>query len=245
MALSSQASSTAEERLREELRAARGALEREIKARERLERIFLYAVESERLRLAQMLHDTVCQSLSGIGLLYRGVETRLKPLLAERPAEIVELGAAIRYSTHEIHRLASWLRPAEVDGDTLVSALATLAHLVSQKIPCELQCPRPVRVEENFAAQQLAQIAREAAEEAFRCRGIERMTISLLRENGVTRMTIWHDGGEPGTDTEAESDAALGRELLELRASAIGASLAVSPMSEEGRTITCKLPKHC
>ena len=56
-----------EQRLRAKLKESQKALEHEIAERRRLERAVIDVTDNERRRLAQMLHDTLCQSLGGIG----------------------------------------------------------------------------------------------------------------------------------------------------------------------------------
>jgi signal transduction histidine kinase len=228
-----------ETQLLRELKEVRAALEAVNASRATLEHVALDAIEDDRRRLAQTLHDTICQSMSGICLLYRVLGLKLKLVNAAPLPEYAELGAAVQYATEDIHRLAGWLRPPELDSSTLISALAQLTDSVSHRIQCDLDCPEPVAIEDHFAASQLVQIAHEAAQEALLCRGIRHISISLSRQGDVILMSLRHDGSAAPVEPYCASHA-----LLQFRAQAIGATLAVSTEPEGEAIITCKLPVH-
>jgi len=231
--------SLTEPQLLEELKAVRATLDDVNASRTSLERVALDAIDHDRRRLAQTLHDTICQSMSGICLLYRVLGLKLKLLGAAPLPEFAELGAALQYAMEDIHRLACWLRPLEADRSTLISALAQLSDSVSHRLQCNLDCPEPVALEDHFAARQLVQIAQEAAQEALLCKGVRRISISLSRDRDDILMSLRHDGSAAPAEPDCTSNA-----LLRFRAQAIGATLAFSTEQQGEAVITCKLPLH-
>jgi two-component system CheB/CheR fusion protein len=229
-----------EQRLRAKLDEARAALELERAERRRLERAVIEVTDNERRRLAQMLHDTVCQSLGGIGLLSRVVLLRLEAAGREEGADVAEMGRMIQEAAGEVQSVVHWLRPAPMDGPDVISALNGLAPSLFQGIPCEFQCPEPVVLADPFAASQLVQIAYQAVNDALMRPGIQRIVVSLSTQDGRVTLMVKDDGSPSETAPTAEYLA--GRELLRLRAGAIGATLTISSKADQGTTILCKLP---
>jgi signal transduction histidine kinase len=230
-----------EERLRAELKEARDALDREIDARCRLERAVIDVTDAERARLAQMLHDTICQSLTGISLLSRVVMRRLENAGREEAVEVRELGRVVDEANREIHSVVGWLRPSPLDGADVIAALSDLAPSLFRGIPCEFHCPNPVVLSDRAAAAQLIQIVNQAVNDALQRPGIQRIAVSLSTQDRRVTLMVRDDGAPAGA---APSAAALaGQELLRLRAGALGAALTISSQDNQGTTLICKLPQ--
>jgi two-component system CheB/CheR fusion protein len=226
--------------LRAKLEEAQAALELERAERRRLERAVIEVSDNERRRLAQMLHDTICQSLEGITLLSRVVQRRLEAADRDEAKDVAELGQMIQEGAGELHSVVRWLRPAAVDGSDVISALTQLAPSLFQGIPCEFQCPAPVVLSDQFTASQLVQIAYQAANDALKRPGIQRIVVSLSTEDGHVTLMVTDDANPPQTPSSAEDLA--GQELLRLRAGAIGATLNITSQAGQGTSILCKLP---
>ena len=85
-------------------------------------RSVLAAHESERLRVAQELHDEVGQTLTAVLLQLSRAQGRL----GERGVELVDAQEAVRASLEDVRRIASELRPETLADLGLASALTTL-----------------------------------------------------------------------------------------------------------------------
>lgn len=227
--------------LRAELAETRLALERETAARKQLERALLDAVETEQRRVSQRLHDTVCQSLSGIHLLARVLVRKLRAAGSPHLDEVAELGEMIQHAANDLHDLERWLRPAVNDALPLVPALAELARTASKTTPCELHCPEPVAIADRYAELQLLHLAHEAVSHALGRDGVRQMVISLSvgRAHGATLEV--HDDGHVDT-TERPDREPLALERLRHRASIIGGVVTIFSQPNRGHTIRCQLP---
>ena len=95
----------------------------ELERRESTRRV-LAAHESERLRIAQELHDEVGQTLTAVLLQLSRVQDRLPP---ELHGELSEAQDAARASLEDVRRIATELRPETLNDLGLASALAALA----------------------------------------------------------------------------------------------------------------------
>ena len=104
----------------------------------------LAAHESERLRIAQELHDQVGQTLTAVLLQLSRVERRLPPGLS---GELSEAQDAARASLEDVRRIATELRPEALDDLGLASALAALGdsfgRLAGLQIDRRIQTPIP------------------------------------------------------------------------------------------------------
>lgn len=96
--------------LRKALAKAEAAL-----AKERVE-----ATNREQARLAQALHDSVCQSLSGVYLLARVIARKIEtpPQAAEEMKELCEM---LNRASKELNDLVRWLRPATINSGAELS----------------------------------------------------------------------------------------------------------------------------
>lgn len=68
------------------------------------------AAEQERLALAQTLHDTLCQSLSGIRLVVSLAERKATQRHPELAPELTELHGMVRTVCEDVHKLVEELR---------------------------------------------------------------------------------------------------------------------------------------
>ena len=232
-----------EERLRSELEEAHASLEREAAFRRTLERAVIASWDDERHRLAHLLHDTTCQSLNGIGLLSHVILRKLQRKGAGEIQEMEELRDAITGAIAEIHSVVDQVGIAETDGEGLVPALARLAMTCSGPVPCIFDCPHEVLLPDAFTTSQLIQIAHQAVNDALRRDGVTNILLSLGIEDSTVTLSVQDDGQvAPGKPGAPHLD---GREMMCLRASAIGSSLVATFHPDQGNTITCTLPLPC
>jgi two-component system sensor histidine kinase UhpB len=111
-------------------------LERLEQERRESTRRVLAAHESERLRLAQELHDEVGQTLTAVLLQLSRVERRLP---AEVRGELSEAQDAARASLEDVRRIATDLRPEALNDLGLASALAALTDGFARRAGLRVQ----------------------------------------------------------------------------------------------------------
>ena len=130
----------------------------------------LAAHESERLRIAQELHDEVGQTLTAVLLQLSRVEQRLPD---ELRGELSEAQEAARESLEDVRRIATDLRPETLNDLGLVSALAALAkgfgHRAGLRVALHIDDELPQLTGETelvvyrVAQEALTNVARHAA----------------------------------------------------------------------------------
>ncbi len=227
--------------LRAELAEVRVALERETAARKRIERALLDAADAEQQRLAQRLHDTVCQSFSGSQLFARALARKFQRAYPEGASDLAELGEALKKAAADLHGLEWALRPAEDNAPSLISALAGLARTTSGRVACEVDCAEPVTIADPFLSRQLLRIAQEAVECSLTRTGVERIDLRLSEsEEGFVTLEICDDGESDTAEFSGEHFSVL--ERVRQRANVIGAKITVTNPSPRSTTLLCQLP---
>jgi signal transduction histidine kinase len=204
------------------------------------------AALQERQRLARELHDSVSQSLYGIGL---GTHTVLE-LLERNGAEKItaELRPALTYTLSlakaalaEMRALIFELRPESLEVEGLIPALARLGEVLQarREVTVEMVLEReptlPVAAKEA-----LYRIAQEALNNVAKHAQASVVTIRLTGGEDGTALEIGDDG--IGFDPQGQFPGHLGLQSMRERVEGAGGSLAVTSAPGRGTTIRARIP---
>lgn len=210
-----------------ELEAAQGQLVAQAETR---------AAADERSRLAHELHDAVTQLLFSINLIAGSLPTLMRkdPAMAERTAE--ELQRLARGALAEMRTLLRELRPHTI----AVTDLATLVGQLTDGLAARHDIPTEVRLDledELPADVHLAvyRIAQEALNNVAKHANASRLVVDLTGDDGHIHLSVADDGY--GFDTTEVSAHHMGLEIMQERASGIGAELAVQSKPNRGTTV--------
>jgi two-component system, NarL family, sensor histidine kinase UhpB len=147
--------------------AFNGMLDRLESARHEAARTALAAQESERLRVAQELHDEIGQSLTAVTI---KAERAADGDAEHAPEALRDVAHSVRESLDEVRRIARELRPEALDDLGLVNALIALCNRMSSSdgplIKRELQGKLPPLPDEVELV--LYRIAQESLTNALR-----------------------------------------------------------------------------
>lgn len=207
--------------------------------RELMERKVLDISERERRRIGQDLHDGICQQLTGISLLSRGLQHRLDGEAAEEAGRVVQL---INECIDQTRKVTRGLHPVSDEPSGLQFALMDLARGVASmsKIKCSLDCPDPVPVPDQDAATNLFRIAQEAVQNALRHAQAAAITIGLKADEREIVLSVRDDGrGLP----QERIGRGLGLEIMSYRAHSLGARFEITAGKPSGTVVTCTLPR--
>ncbi len=172
-----------------ELRAAVNALETEIAERRRLEREVLEISELEKARVGQDLHDGLCQTLTGIGLIAKLLQHNLedeKLSLATASADTKRIVELIKEAMSEARSLAMGMYPVNIEEYGLANALERLAADMARRfqINCKFKYAKPVALADNHVATHVYRITQEAVSNACKHGEAELVVISLSASDG-------------------------------------------------------------
>ncbi|HPC96630.1 MAG TPA: histidine kinase [Sedimentisphaerales bacterium] len=231
-----------EQRVRErtaELGAANERLRLESQRRRRLERDLLEISEREQRRIGQELHDSLGQLLTGIAIMTKALERKLRRQAIAEAGDAKEIARLVNSAVEETRHLSRGLYPVALDENGLMAALESLAEATQNvfRIPCVFSCERAVLVRDASMALHLYRIAQEAVTNAIRHGQTHHIQIELSAPTSRGLLTITSDGRrfeEWPTDHKG-----IGLQMMRHRAEMINGTLEVQPGPDGGTRVTC------
>jgi two-component system sensor histidine kinase UhpB len=211
-------------------------LERE--QREAARRV-LAAHESERLRIAQELHDEVGQTLTAVLLQLSRAQERLP---TELSGELSEAQDAARASLDDVRRIATDLRPETLSDLGLASALAALSDGFGRRagVRVERQIETPIPPLGGEAELAVYRITQEALTNVARHAESDSAQLTVSSDADWLTLTV-RDHGR-GLPNRRAPDGNGMRGMRE-RAGLIGASLTIErPIHGVGTELRLELP---
>lgn len=197
------------------------------------------AHESERLRIAQELHDEVGQTLTAVLLQLSRLRQRLPVALS---GELDEAQEAARASLEDVRRIATELRPEALRDLGLASALAALGdgfgRRTGLRVDRQIQTPMPQLSSEAELA--VYRIAQEALTNVARHAGSDTAMLTVEADTAQLTLTVRdHGRGLPnGYATDGN-----GMRGMQERAGLIGACLRIqTPTDGTGTVLRLELP---
>jgi len=216
------------------------ALSGEMAKRKELERELLAISEREQHRIGHELHDSLCQHLTGTALagqvLVQKMAAKSMPE-AEAMKNIVKLtGDGIEMARN----IARGLFPVEFNATGLMSALEELAANEAKQhaVDCRFDCEKPVYINNPEVAGHLFRIAQEAVRNAVKHSHASRIVILFTETENGARLAIRDNG--TGLKTQPREHKGMGLQIMEHRASILGAAFAIQSDSA-GTAVTCEL----
>jgi signal transduction histidine kinase len=201
------------------------------------------AALEERQRIARELHDSVSQSLYGIGLAAR---TALELLTRdpEKARSILQYTLTLAQSgLTEMRSLILELRPELLATEGLIRALTKQMEAVQQRRDVEVDaslCSEPdipLPAKEAFY-----RIAQEAVNNAVKHARAHHIAVRLVCHDHQAELEIVDDG--VGFDPNGEFPGHMGLRSMRERADAVGAHFAINSAPGEGAKVTVAYPLH-
>jgi signal transduction histidine kinase len=215
-------------------------LKGEVEQRRRLEVELLAAVESERQRIGQDLHDDLCQRLGAIALLIGSLAKEVSVLDEKLGGRLQKIPSLVTETIRSCRNLARGLHPVTLASAGLPAALEELATRVPADV--NFHWPRSERIDfEPMLALHLYRIAEEAVANAVKHAGANSITIGLAILDGRPVLEIADDGKGIGEKPKTEG---MGLRNMQYRASVIGGELTVEARKGGGTCVRCTLPRR-
>lgn len=210
----------------------------DVSDRKRLEHRILEAVEMERERIGQDLHDDVGQILTGASLLAGALREKLGED-SGAVADLERIRGLVNQAIRHSRDLARGLHSASIGISGLRAALEDLAASVTavSGVACRVQGGDLGTGEDRQRPKHLFRIVQEAVSNSLRHANPHSIVISLLTGQEGEGIAIVDDG--IGFDPASGGGEGLGLLLMRHRASMIGASLEVTSGPGRGTTIRC------
>ena len=210
----------------------------DLSERTHLERQVARLANEQRRQLGQQVHDSLGQQLTAIGLLVGTLRSRLGT--GDSVADVTSnLERCVDDAKAHTRAIVKGLAPLKIDAHGLQFALAELAQgtALTHGIACRLECPHPVALHDNFTANELYLIAREAVHNAVKHGRPGSIVIRLESSQGLL-LQIWDDGVGIARARERAHEG-FGLRIMRYRSRLIGATLKVVRGANGGTVVTC------
>jgi len=210
--------------------------------RERLQRELLDISEREQRRIAQDLHDGLCQQLIGSSYLAASLQRRLAQRNDPEAPGLKRLAESLRNSAADARALSHGLHPVDSEPRGLMKALENFAQVTSRMfgVTCEFVCPKPVLLREQSTATNLYRIAQEAVGNAIKHGACARVTMRL-QHAGRTHLALTVRDNGSGIPSVRGKDG-MGLQIMHYRASMCGGTLEIRKAAPRGTVIQCRVP---
>jgi two-component system, NarL family, sensor histidine kinase UhpB len=199
----------------------------------------LAAHESERLRIAQELHDEVGQTLTAVLLQLSRVEARLP---ADLRGELSEAQEAARESLEDVRRIATDLRPEILNDLGLASAVAALANSFGQRTGIRVSLQIEDTTPQLSGEQELVvyRVAQEALTNVARHAECDSADLTLMSDSRSLTLKVRDYGRGLSGGQSVEGNGVRG---MRERSGLIGASLGLGrPKEGPGTEMLLKVP---
>jgi PAS domain S-box-containing protein len=213
----------------------------DVTQRRQAEKQMADAMVAEQRRLGQELHDGLVQQLTGLGMIARSLQDRLRSESHPQADAVGELCGLIREAQRQGRAMLKGLRPVEVDAHGLMAAIEDLATGTETwyGIPCSVRFDQPVQVEDTNIATQLFYIVREAVANAVRHAKAKHIEIRLDEKDEGILLQVRDNG--VGITAALQAAEGMGLRIMRYRASLIGATVDLATAEAGGTVVTCML----
>lgn len=193
----------------------------------------------EQQDLLHTLHDSLGQTLTGLGLMASALRKRLGAADAAIADTSRQIAQHAESALGEIRQLAKGLFPTDLDADGLLSALRQLATMTQAMHPVrvDVQEDSSCALRDHRIATNLYRIAQEAVTNSVKHADAQTITIRIQTNSGLTTLRV-SDDGRGIEDLGADVDG-VGLRIMNYRARSIGATLTVAPQASGGTMVTC------
>ena len=223
------------------LRVTNAELKSEIERRKGLEGEILEISDREQQRLAQELHDGICQHLTAVAFMARSVGLRLRNHRVVEVKDIEKIAELVNNAATDTRNLSRALHRFDVDAAGLVEALEDLVDREMWRTPCRLEVKPSFHLDDDTVAAHLYRIAREAVINANKHAQAAQIVVKLERsEQKQLVLSVTDDGiGIPKARNGARG---LGFHIMNYRAGLMGGQLKVESPEKGGTRVACYLP---
>lgn len=204
------------------------------------------AEEAERKRLARELHDQVGQSLTALGINLKIISSHLPPYSRAQSC-IAESQVLLETTTEAIRNVMSDLRPPMLDDYGLLATLHWYGSQIHGRTGIKVNIHGSDKKSRQIplsTASALFRITQEALNNTLKHANASQINISLIQDNGTTRLEIIDDG--QGFDTTIlnapQKEQHWGYLIMSERAEAIGGKLSVQSRPQHGTSIIVEIP---
>jgi signal transduction histidine kinase len=232
--------------LRRQVAVQARRLAAEITERQRAE-IEFEATLQERSRLAANLHDTVLQTVTGVGLQLRSCQRAHEQAATATPESVAAAQEMVAHAIDQLRGKVWTMRTTPPEGRTFPAALeALVSRLQSGQTPrITVHVAGVERPVPELASGNLLLLAEEAIHNALRHAGAGAIDVMAVFHDESVGVVV-HDDGQgfaPGGASPAPQGH-FGLQGMRERMERLGGSLTIESHPGDGTTVTATVPTH-
>lgn len=214
---------------------------RDVTDRKELERHLLETVENERKRLAQELHDGLCQDLKSLEIDAVLLENRLRAQDAPAARRAAAIGGMANQTVRAAYDIVRDMLPVGRDARGLAPALAALADSLRGPMAGRivLALREDLQPVDDVQAHHLYRIAQGALSNALRHAHAHEIILSWDLDGELAVLSVRDDGIGFDPSRQRWESRTAGLTVLESRAQAIGARLRIDSTPGGGSEVRC------
>ena len=209
-----------------------------------MEMEILNAGERERRQIGIELHDGLSHELLGLAIQARILSESLEDRFMHEESVVVEkIEKGLNTTIGQVRNIAQGLFPPPMEKTEITYQLEKLKLQLQDTygIQCETEFRGPVRIHDPKQAFHLSHIMQEAVLNIIRHSGAKNVYIGYVADDGKIILTIRDDG--KGI-THNPSGTGLGLNIMQYRATVIGARLDIHLLDTGGTELICTLRQH-
>jgi PAS domain S-box-containing protein len=210
--------------------------------RHRLEQAIIATGNRERRALGETLHDSLGQHLTGITLLHKVLEQRLRERQLPEADEAARIGGLIREAVQETRRIARGLCGLDITADGLPDALRRLAEDARSTfgVVCQFSAFAARPVPDAMTAVHLYRIAQESITNAARHGKAKTIGVQLAFTPDRGRLTVQDDGC--GIPEHLGAQDGMGLNIMRYRARMIHGMFQIGRRAAGGTLVVVAFP---
>lgn len=214
---------------------------RDISRRRKLESDLLHVALDERHRIAQDLHDSLCQEISAVHFALAGLAHRLDSAQAEEASQARKLTLMLEQTLDHARQIAHGLSPIMEEGDDIVRALIRLARNTEELcgLKCRVQAGPDFKSMDRDVGSQIYYITQEALNNILRHAKASQIDIRITSDEEEIVLNVSDDGC--GFQTAVDSDG-RGLRFMRYRAAAVNGTLRLRNRPTGGTELECRIP---
>jgi signal transduction histidine kinase len=193
----------------------------------------------EQQDLVHTLHDSLGQTLTGLGMLSTALTEQLEADRANARILARQIAEQAQEALSQVRQLSRGLFPLAVDPSNLLRALRDLAATTQALRGIRVRVQERVtrQVADIRAATQWYRIAQEAVTNAVKHARATRIVIDVVIDDSRTQLRVADNG--IGISRAAAEGEGLGLQIMRHRAATIGALLSIHSGRRGGTVVSC------
>jgi signal transduction histidine kinase len=200
--------------------------------------------DQERRRIAQDLHDGLCQHLAATEFATQLLTDKLAQESLPQATDARQIVGFIQRAMTQAREIAHGLHPVEIGHGGLMAAFDELSASVQDvyRIACDVQANGVADFFDDKEATHIYRIVQEAVANAIKHGKPSQILIELSAQDERITLTV-NDNGL-GLPEQPKQNKGMGISTMNYRASIIGATLTVRRAPNGGTAVVLTLPKR-